>query len=507
MSDLTITPPNVIASDQAKIQIGTAGVAITAGQVLYGDAADIDARRLMPRLKLADANVSSDTAYVVGIALNDASPGQPIFYVTEDDDFTPGATLTVGMIYVLSSTAGGIAPRTDLGAGHFPVTLFVATSATKAVMRIVRGSVAIKLYVDSVLGDDANNGFSTATPKLTLTDAVTTLIADGNKGTIYVTAPSSDPVNGFIDFDSGEITIEGLDSVEWYSEDTTTWTSGWTADGGGIYHRANGSADADLMFVPTMTDADDFELFLLKNVSTPTAPDAGEFGVDVTNFYVHLVGDEDPDNHTIKIHNTDYLFRASGTAALTIKDCVARYTGANGCFECTAAGAVITLKNSTGIYSASTGVSLPSGAGEVICTNCNMQRHTNDGYNQNDGVLTLTDCDASYNLDEGISTQDGAMLTVTGGRSHHNQSAGYSAVGSDTEMVLTNVLADFNGAKDEPGVERNGIVFDTGTIGSITDSISRNNTGCGLYCNGGTVTITNLISGLGEGNTLADVEC
>jgi hypothetical protein len=94
-------------------------------------------------LKLADSD--SATAGVrncVGIALNGASSGQPVEYVIEDPAFTPGGTLVVGEIYVLSDTAGGIMPISDLEAGDYPTVLFVATTTAVANMKIVKGTAA-----------------------------------------------------------------------------------------------------------------------------------------------------------------------------------------------------------------------------------------------------------------------------------------------------------------------------------------------------------------------------
>lgn len=133
MADLTITATSVLASTNAQTAEGIAGATITAGQAVYVDTADSN------KLKLADAN-SATASIVAGIALNGAAAGQPVEYVTEDDDFTPGATLSISAaagkgVYVLSDTAGGIKPAGDLAAADYPVVLMVATSATKARFR------------------------------------------------------------------------------------------------------------------------------------------------------------------------------------------------------------------------------------------------------------------------------------------------------------------------------------------------------------------------------------
>jgi hypothetical protein len=142
MSDISVTAANVLAGPNAKKRRGTAGATITAGQTLYEDSADSN------KLKLADCDASAATAKCVGISLHGASNGQPLEFVEEDDDFTPGATLSLSDqadtgVYVLSGTAGGIAPMDDLASGDYPVILGVAKSASKMNLKIVRGTAPL----------------------------------------------------------------------------------------------------------------------------------------------------------------------------------------------------------------------------------------------------------------------------------------------------------------------------------------------------------------------------
>lgn len=142
MTDLSVTPGNVSASTAAKKGKGTAGASITAGQTLYEDASDLDSWG-KPKLKLADSDAAVALRTCVGIALHAASSGQPIQYVIEDPAFTPGGTLVVGVIYVLSDTAGGIMPAADLEIGDYPTVLFIANTTAVANMKIVQGTTAI----------------------------------------------------------------------------------------------------------------------------------------------------------------------------------------------------------------------------------------------------------------------------------------------------------------------------------------------------------------------------
>lgn len=136
MPDLVVTAANVQAGANARRETGIAGATITAGQAVYLDAATM-------RYLLADTNGTLAASTVIGVALNSASNGQPLIVDIEDDDYTPGATLTAGTVYVLSGTPGAIAPVGDVTTGWRPAVVFVAKSTTKANLRIVRSGVAV----------------------------------------------------------------------------------------------------------------------------------------------------------------------------------------------------------------------------------------------------------------------------------------------------------------------------------------------------------------------------
>lgn len=134
MANLSITAANVRVSEFADIRDATAGESVTAGQALYISSSDGKAYK-------ADATTLAKSR-VVGICLNQAAADQPIKYVAEDRDFTPGATMVSGSVYVLSATAGGgnIAPFGDHASGMYPVRVMVATSTSKAKLRILAGT-------------------------------------------------------------------------------------------------------------------------------------------------------------------------------------------------------------------------------------------------------------------------------------------------------------------------------------------------------------------------------
>lgn len=130
-SDLSITASSFVPGSRAKTVTGIAGVAITAGQLVYLDSSE-------QTYKLADANASAATAAVAGIAASSVSAGQFIVVITEDDDLTLGATLDMSYpFYICSATAGSIANANDTGAGGlYPVAVLVAKSTTKCVFKL-----------------------------------------------------------------------------------------------------------------------------------------------------------------------------------------------------------------------------------------------------------------------------------------------------------------------------------------------------------------------------------
>lgn len=134
MADLTVTAANVLPSANAVAQRGTAGEAITRGQGLYRNANDGKLYKAVATNLVA--------AEFVGIALQDAGANQPILYCAEDSDFTPGATLVTGTAYVVSATAGGLAPIADLVTGNIVSVVMLAKSTTKAVLRRINSGAA-----------------------------------------------------------------------------------------------------------------------------------------------------------------------------------------------------------------------------------------------------------------------------------------------------------------------------------------------------------------------------
>ena len=123
MADLVITAANVVAGADSTTVSGTAGVTITAGQAVYLDATT-------GKYALADADSATVAQRrAIGIALNGAALNQPIKVLTSGD-ITTGATMTAGVAYYLSGTAGGICPVADVGTGEYVCLLGIAKSTT-----------------------------------------------------------------------------------------------------------------------------------------------------------------------------------------------------------------------------------------------------------------------------------------------------------------------------------------------------------------------------------------
>lgn len=136
-TDISVTAGNVVAytSPTPSYTDGNAGETITAGQVVYLKTSDNEFYK-------ADCDATAATAVVHGIALNGASDGQPI-RIQKSGDINPGGTVVVGKIYVLSGTAGGIAPVDDLAQGDRVSILGVGVTSSKITLKITNSGVQV----------------------------------------------------------------------------------------------------------------------------------------------------------------------------------------------------------------------------------------------------------------------------------------------------------------------------------------------------------------------------
>lgn len=134
MADVSVTATSVAVASDTVIERGFAGATITAGQTVYLSSSGT--------WLLADANASATTANVQGIALNGAASGQPVA-VAVGGSLNPGFTVTVGAVYVLSATAGGIAPVADLATGWYTGIVGVGITASNLRLIMFRAGVAV----------------------------------------------------------------------------------------------------------------------------------------------------------------------------------------------------------------------------------------------------------------------------------------------------------------------------------------------------------------------------
>lgn len=141
MADLSLTASSFAPGANAVIKPRQkSGDTLTRGQVVYRDGTDGN------RWKRADANASALTAgngTEVGLACQDVAANQFFDVLLEDDDLTLGGTiLTANTVYIMSATAGGIAPLADLTTGWYLVVLGVGKSTSKMNFSPIKSGVA-----------------------------------------------------------------------------------------------------------------------------------------------------------------------------------------------------------------------------------------------------------------------------------------------------------------------------------------------------------------------------
>src|SRR6476619_5179803 len=122
MTDLTITPANVLQGSNASTQTGQFGETVTAGQVVYRSSTTA------LWMKADNNSATIEARHALGIALNGGGAGQPAVVQTAGD-ITIGAALTPGTAYYVSANPGGICPVADVVTGSAVCQLGLAESA------------------------------------------------------------------------------------------------------------------------------------------------------------------------------------------------------------------------------------------------------------------------------------------------------------------------------------------------------------------------------------------
>jgi hypothetical protein len=132
MADLTVTAANVVKVSGSTREGVCGTVAITAGDSLY-EAAGV--------LELCENDQTAVEANCVGIALNNASTGQPVVYQVSGV-INLGATLAIGEIYCVGGLAGAIAPTADVIATEYQTVIGVAKTAANLQINFIASGVA-----------------------------------------------------------------------------------------------------------------------------------------------------------------------------------------------------------------------------------------------------------------------------------------------------------------------------------------------------------------------------
>jgi len=140
MADISQTAANVaVGASTTPTKRVQAGEALTQGQPVYRSTTDskyykCDADTLATSICDGIVLTPAATSGYLLIAEPSASPGVSLVNL--------GATLTVGLEYYVSTTAGGICPIADLASGDFPTSLGFATTAALLDFRSISAQVA-----------------------------------------------------------------------------------------------------------------------------------------------------------------------------------------------------------------------------------------------------------------------------------------------------------------------------------------------------------------------------
>ena len=128
MADLSITAANVgVASSITKVVVIEAAEAITRGMAVYRNGSNSN--------KATKAiNTASASTAVYGIAQSESAADGDFIAVATSGTIITGASMTVGQLYYLSSTAGKLMPYADLTTNDYINGVYRATTSTKAIL-------------------------------------------------------------------------------------------------------------------------------------------------------------------------------------------------------------------------------------------------------------------------------------------------------------------------------------------------------------------------------------
>ena len=123
-----VTTGNAVIFSGPGFTDGIAGATLSPLQSVY-----LDRTQTPPKWELADADTEATAGVAsneVGITLNAATDGGHVRVAHTGRITSSDTTFTVGEIYVVSTTAGGIAPYSDLTSGDVLTILGVGATAT-----------------------------------------------------------------------------------------------------------------------------------------------------------------------------------------------------------------------------------------------------------------------------------------------------------------------------------------------------------------------------------------
>ena len=133
MADLVISSSLVQPTETSPFESGICGAEFTAGQVGYVDASDSS------RWKKAVATASASAA-ARGIATGNFSTGQIGRFQTHET-LNLGGGVSAGVVYAVSTNAGGIAPIADVTTGNFITPLAVGATTNNLSLTIFRSGI------------------------------------------------------------------------------------------------------------------------------------------------------------------------------------------------------------------------------------------------------------------------------------------------------------------------------------------------------------------------------
>lgn len=139
MADISITAANVAKGTGAVVVNNyPAGESVTAGQVVYLKSSD------SKWYKAQADGTSEESGYGVqrGIALHASAANQPLVVQTAGL-ITIGATVVAATEYVVSATAGGIAPHADLASTNKYTRVGYATTSAILMVEMNPTGVAV----------------------------------------------------------------------------------------------------------------------------------------------------------------------------------------------------------------------------------------------------------------------------------------------------------------------------------------------------------------------------